>query len=61
MRHKRLIVGERVVIKKQARRNVESDEDINRVMLVSGKNEEDAEHVEKPGRRVQEVEISWSI
>lgn len=59
--HQRLIVGQRVVVKEEPRGDVESDEHVDGVMFVCGEDEEDAEHVQQPGGRVEEVEISRSI
>ena len=40
--------GEGVVVKEQSGRDVERDENIDRIMLVSGQDEEDAENVQNP-------------
>lgn len=56
-----LIIGQRVIVQKQSGRNVEGDENINRIMFVSGQYEEDAKHVQQPCYRVQEIQMSRSI
>ena len=37
-----------MVVKEQSGRDVERDENIDRIMLVSGQDEEDAENVQNP-------------
>ena len=37
-----------MVVKEQSGRDVEGDENIDRIMLVSGQDEEDAENVQNP-------------
>lgn len=59
--HEGLVVGERVIVEEEAARYVEGDEHVDRVMLVAGQDEENAEHVQHPSERVQQVNISRSI
>ena len=41
-----------MVVEEESAGDVEGDEDVNAVMLMGGKDEEDAEAVEQPGKRV---------
>ena len=41
-----------MVVEEESAGDVEGDEDVNTVVLMSGKDEEDAEAVEQPGKRV---------
>lgn len=50
-----------MIVQKEARGDVEGHKHIDGVVLVGSQNEEDAEHVEQPGERVQEVQIPRSI
>ena len=53
--HEGAVVSERVVVQEQASRNIERDENVDRIMLVSRQNEEDSEQVDHPRKRVQVV------
>lgn len=59
--HERLVVGERVVVEEQARRDVEGDEHVNGVVLVRRQDEEDAEHVHHPREDVQQVQAARRV
>lgn len=48
-------VGKRVVIQEESGGDVERDEDIDGIMLVSRQDEEDPEQVQNPRQRVYEV------
>lgn len=48
-------VGQRVVVQEESGGDVEGDEDVDGVMLVRRQDEEDAEQVEDPRERVDEV------
>ncbi|CAB0011690.1 unnamed protein product [Nesidiocoris tenuis] len=56
--HEGLVVGERVIVEEEAARYVEGDEHVDRVMLVAGQDEENAEHVQHPSERVQQLKIT---
>lgn len=43
-----LIVRQCVVVEEQTRRNIESDKDIDRIVLVGSQYEEDSEHIQQP-------------
>lgn len=49
------IVGQRVVVEEEAGGDVEGDEDIDRVVLVPGQDEEGAEEIQHPADRVHVV------
>jgi len=51
--HQRSVVSERVVIQEESTGDVEGDEHVDGVVLVSGQQEEDGEQVRYPGERVQ--------
>ena len=55
------VVGERVIIEEEARRDVERDEDVDRVVLVRREDEEDAEDVHHPRRRVHVVQPARNV
>lgn len=61
VRHQRCVVGQCVVVQEESGSDVESHEDVNWVMLVCGKNEEDAEHIQHPCGGVEEVEVARSV
>lgn len=48
-------VGQRVVVQEESGGDVEGDEDVDGVMLVSRQDEEDPEQVQDPRQRVDEV------
>lgn len=57
-------VGQGVVVEEEAGGDVEGDEDVNGVVLVSRQNEEDAEQVQDPGDSVDEIPVArgvWNI
>ncbi len=51
----RLVVRQRVIVQEEPGGDVEGDEHVDGVMLVSGKYEEDPEHVQQPGEGVKKV------
>ena len=55
------VVDEGVVVEEEPASDVESNEDINAVVLMGGEDEEDAEAVEQPGKRVQEVDPTTCV
>ena len=55
------VVGERVVVEEQPRGDVERNEHVDGVVLVSGEDEEYRKHVEDPADRVQQWNASWSV
>ena len=55
--HERAVVGQSVVVHEQSGRYVESDEDIDGVVLVSGQDEEDAKDVQHPRYQVQVIAV----
>lgn len=57
----RVVVRERVVVEEEARRYVEGNEHVDRVVFMGGQNEEDPKHIEKPRDRVQEVQAPRSV
>lgn len=56
-RHQRAVVGDGVVIKEKARRDVHGDEHVDGIMLMSSENEEETENVEEPDEGVEEVPV----
>lgn len=54
-------VGQRVVVEEQACSDVESDEHVDGVVLVSRQDEEDPEQVQHPGDGVDQVPASRSV
>ena len=50
-----------MVVQEESGSDVESHEDVDRVMFVCGKNEEDAKHVQHPCGGVKEVEVTRSV
>ena len=50
-----------MVVHEEPGRDVEGDEHVDRVVLVRGEDEEDAEHVQQPGKRVQEVNTTRCV
>ena len=50
-----------MVVEEESAGDVEGDEHVNAVMLMGGKDEKDAEAVEQPGKRVQEVDPTTSV
>ena len=50
-----------MVVEEESAGDVEGDEDVNAVVLMGGKDEEDAEAVEQPGKRVQEVDPTTRV
>lgn len=59
--HKRLVVGQRMVVEEQAAGDVERNEHVYRVVFVCGQNKEDTKHVHDPRDRVKKVQVPWSI
>lgn len=59
--HERLVVGKRVVVEEESRRDVERDEHVDGVVLVRRQDEEDAEHVHHPRQDVQQVQVTGCI
>jgi len=55
------VVDQSVVVEEESAGDVEGDEDVNAVVLMGGKDEEDAEAVEQPGKRVQEVDPTTRV
>jgi len=55
------VVGERVIIEEETRRDVEGDEHVDRVVLVCGQDEEDSKHVQDPAERVQQRNSTRSV
>jgi hypothetical protein len=56
-----VLVGQHVVVHEEPGRDVEGYKDVNGIVLMSGKNEEDPKHVANPGERVQEVDPSGGV
>lgn len=56
--HQSLVVRQRVVVEEETRCDVKSDEHINGVVLVSGQDEENSEHVHDPRQDVQQVQTA---
>lgn len=54
-------VGQRVVVEEESGSDVERDEHVNRVVFVGGQDEEDAEEVQDPGQRVDEVPAARGV
>lgn len=54
-------VGQGVVVQEEPGGDVEGDEHVDGVVLVSGQDEEDAEEVQDPGQGVDEVPAAWSV
>ena len=50
-----------MIVEEKSAGDVEGDEDVNAVVLMGGKDEEDAEAVEQPGKRVQEVDPTTCV
>ena len=55
------VVDQSVVVEEESAGDVEGDEDVNAVVLMGGEDEEDAEAVEQPGKRVQEVDPTTRV
>ena len=55
------VVDQGMVVKKEPACDVESNKDIDAVMLVGCEDEKDAEAVEQPGKRVQEVDPTTRV
>lgn len=54
-------VGQRVVIQEQPSGDVEGDENVDGVVLMSSQDEEDPKQVQHPCQRVQNVPVTWSV
>lgn len=54
-------VGQGVVVQEQPSGDVEGDENVDGVVLVSGQDEEDPKQVQHPCERVQNVPVTWSV
>lgn len=54
-------VGQRVVIQEQSSGDVEGDENINGVVLVSSQDKEYPKQVQHPCQCVQNVPVTWSV
>ena len=50
-----------MVVEEESAGDVEGDEDVDAVVLMGGEDEEDAEAVEQPGKRVQEVDPTTCV
>ena len=50
-----------MVVEEESAGDVEGDEDVDAVVLMGGEDEEDAEAVEQPGKRVQEVDPTTRV
>lgn len=59
--HQRLVVGQGVIVEEEPAGYVKSYEDIDGVMLVGSQDEEDSEHVQHPGYRMDVVDWSGGI
>ena len=55
------VVDEGVVVEEEPASDVEGDKDVDAVVLMGGENEENAEAVEQPGKRVQEVDPTTCV
>lgn len=56
-----LIIGERMIIQEQSRRDIKCDKHINRIMLMGRQYEENAKHIQQPCHRMQKVEMPRCI
>ena len=50
-----------MVVEEESAGDVEGDEDVDAVVLMGGEDKEDAEAVEQPGKRVQEVDPTTRV
>ena len=50
-----------MIVEEEPASDVEGDEDVDAVVLMGGEDEEDAEAVEQPGKRVQEVDPTTRV
>lgn len=55
------VISKRMIVEEHTGCNVEGNEHIDGVMLMSRQNEENAKHVQHPGENVQVVHSSGSI
>ena len=55
------VVCERVVVEKEARRDVERYKDVDGVVLVGGQEEEDSKEVDYPRCRVKAIKVARGI
>lgn len=54
-------VGQGVVVEEEAGGDVEGDEDVDGVVLVSGQNEEDTKEIQDPGDGVDEIPVARRV
>lgn len=54
-------VGQGVVVEEEAGGDVEGDEDVDGVVLVSRQDEEDAKEIQDPGDGVDEIPVAWRV
>lgn len=50
-----------MVVQEESGSDIERYEDVNRVVFMCSQNEEDAEEIQDPGQRVNEVPASWGV